>query len=246
MMGDDELKGILRHAGPPRHQELVAGDGATVEAVSSHIETHLGPIAMVWHEIVSTTIHVDVHQVAPGDGRPFHALVTSGMSDRPMKVPAGAEAFRWAELLLLLPPNWSLTSEAFHDERNYWPIRLLKVLARLPHEYDSWLGVGHSVGNGEPPRPYASGTDLCAAVLTAPVGVPEEFDRLVLSDGRSIRFWLVLPLHADELAFKMRRGMDALLERFETEHLSPIVHPHRKSVVKGARSLLRWRRLTRG
>ena len=31
------------------------------------------------------------------------------------------------------------------DEKWYWPIRLLKSLARLPIASDTWLGFGHTM-----------------------------------------------------------------------------------------------------
>jgi PAS domain-containing protein len=43
--------------------------------------------------------------------------------------------FRLAELLVCLPADWPVTEEAFEDERNYWPVRWLKQVARFVHEY---------------------------------------------------------------------------------------------------------------
>ena len=37
-----------------------------------------------------------------------------------------------AELVIALPPDWKLDGESMKEERRYWPIGLLKVLARLP------------------------------------------------------------------------------------------------------------------
>jgi hypothetical protein len=41
---------------PPHGEECI-------EQISNHIEAHLGEIAGVFHEIVSDTVHVDVHIV---------------------------------------------------------------------------------------------------------------------------------------------------------------------------------------
>ena len=35
------------------------------------------------------------------------------------------------------------------DEKWYWPIRLLKSLARLPIASDTWLGFGHTLEHEE-------------------------------------------------------------------------------------------------
>ena len=65
-----------------------------------------------------------------------------------------------AELAIALPADWKLDQESMKDEKWYWPIRLLKSLARLPINCDSWLGHGHTVENREP---FADNTKLCTA-----------------------------------------------------------------------------------
>lgn len=52
-----------------------------------------------------------------------------------------------AELAIALPPDWKLDEESMTDERWYWPVRLLKVLARLPITSNTWLGWGHTMDN---------------------------------------------------------------------------------------------------
>ena len=66
--------------------------------------------------MISDLVHIDVHWVQPTPKRPYHTLVTSGMSDKPMTVPAGAEHLRFAELMLCLPPEWQMSMEAFKQE----------------------------------------------------------------------------------------------------------------------------------
>ena len=54
------------------------------------VQRHLGPIDKVWHEILSDTVHLDVHHLPPSPGRNYHTLVTTGMSDLPMNAPPQA------------------------------------------------------------------------------------------------------------------------------------------------------------
>ena len=65
-----------------------------VDRIARHIERCLGPVESVFHELISDQVHLDVHWVKPTRGRPYHFLVTSGMSDRPMPVPAALDAPR--------------------------------------------------------------------------------------------------------------------------------------------------------
>jgi predicted Zn finger-like uncharacterized protein len=221
---------IYRHGHRQKAFTPVTGDTESIEAISGHVEAHLGPVAGVFHELVSDLVHIDVHMVGPSDDRPFHTLVTSGMSDLPMTVPEGADEWRYAELLLSLPPSWPLTEEAFRDERNYWPVRLLKVLARLPHEYNTWLGWGHTVPRGDPPQPFAPNTPLCCALLVQPLLVPDEFVQLRMPDGRTVHFYGVVPVYRQEMEFKLKHGTEALLERFAEAEVCELLDARRENL----------------
>lgn len=93
-----------------------------MERLSDHIEQHVGPIELVFHEMNSDLVHVDVHWIKATDERPFHVLVTTGMSDLPMTVPPGAEEHRFLELAIALPPDWNMNQADWRDEDHYWPI----------------------------------------------------------------------------------------------------------------------------
>jgi hypothetical protein len=206
------------------------GDPRLIERVDAHIGKHIGPVDQVFHEMVSPYVHVDVHHVPPAADRPFHALVTSGMSELPMTTPPGAEAFQYAELIVLLPPAWPLSQEAFEDEANYWPVRWLKQLARLPHEFGTWLGYGHSIPNGDPPVPFAPTTKLSGMLLATAVSLPEAASELRLDDERSVFFWTVIPLYAEEMELKLRKGADALLDKLANAGITDIIDPTRPNV----------------
>ena len=113
----------------------MSGDAELIGDISRHVCRCVGKIDVVFHEIVSDDLHIDVHHVRSSWRRRFELLVTSGMSERPMSVPDESEC-PYAELAILLPRAWPLNEEAFRNEDHYWPIRLLKFLARFPHEND--------------------------------------------------------------------------------------------------------------
>jgi len=202
------------------------GDIQAIEAVTRHIERHAGPIDFVLHESRSHLVHIDVHHVAPDGDRPFHTLVTNGMSQRAMSVPAGAEELAYGELFLLLPPEWDLSIA--------WPIRLLRELARYPHERDTCLGCGHTIQNGQSgtsARPYGDGVRFCATLLTHPVTLSAELAERRLP-GRSIHFYQLIPLFLEETRFALRHGTDALLARFAQYQMSDIVDPGRRNTCR--------------
>lgn len=221
---------IYQH-GEPTAWEAPAGE-EFIEEISAHIEAHLGPVETVFHEIVSDTVHIDVHVVKPTAECPFIRLVTSGMSDLPMTTPDRPDIPRHVELLVTLPPDWRLDQTSFEDEAWYWPIRLLKSLARLPHKHRTWLGWGHTVPNGDPPEPYADNTDLCGAILLPSITAPEAFRELHIPGEKSITFYAVVPLHEREMDLKLRSGTDALTELFGKKRVTDVVAIRRKDVTR--------------
>ena len=227
---------IWRHEDREREFELVHGDPDNIEAIEKHIETHVGESAGVYHEILSDLVHIDVHIVQANDERPFHTLITSGMSDKPMTAPE--DELRYAELAILLPADWPLTQDAFNDENHYWPIRWLKTLARLPHEYETWVGFGHTIPNGDPPEPLSEHTHLCGFILLPSVSLPEEFAQMTRPDGHICNFFTIVPLYEDEMNFKIKEGAERLLALFGKQDITDIVDLQRANVCRKRRWFL--------
>lgn len=238
MTSSKEKAPVLSMSGSPilHHGEAAPWEAAhreqSLEQISNHIEAHLGIIESVFHEIVSDTVHIDVHFIKPRQRFPFVRLVTSGMSDLPMAVPESSGVPRFAELMITLPPQWRLDQDSFKDESWYWPVRLLKELARLPHKYGTWLGFGHTLPNGDPAEPYAPNTKLCGAIVLPSVTVPDEFHTLRIDEHKEITFFSVVPLYADEMELKLREGSDKLLEKFDGNEMTDVVDPVRRSVIR--------------
>jgi uncharacterized protein CbrC (UPF0167 family) len=151
-----------------------------------------------------------------------------GMGAHRMNVPEELREHKLerAELLICLPAYWKVPNE---DERWYWPIRLLKAMARFPGENNTWLGYGHSVVGSEPAEPYAENTELCGVMLCMPYPFGQEAAVCPLPGGDEVNLYMLLPLHADEIEYKHTRAhcaedLEQLLDDF-------VVDPARESVV---------------
>lgn len=199
------------------------GDPEVIEAVDAHIAQHIAPVDMVFHEIISPDLHIDVHHVRPDRNRRFHTLVTSGMSERSMSTGEEAAEFRFVELVILLEPNWPIEHSKFGDENVYWPIRLLKTVARFPFEVGTWVGMGHSMAAANPPEPMASAMELSSAILLPPLRLGESFMYMPRDDGATTYFWTIVPLFSEELALKLEKGTDALMDALDAAGVDDIV-----------------------
>lgn len=195
--------------------------------VVAHIVRHLGTIEGVFQVPLPGGPPMDLFHVPPTEAKPFHSLVSFGMSHQPMPVPPEADDPARAELMLALPKDWRFT---LNDPHFAWPIRLLAMLAALPARSGSWLGFGHSLQNGDPPKPYAEGTGMSAVLIAPPLSTFPEFQRLELSHGETMGFHAVIPLYPAELDMKNEGGTATLLAHFDKEGVSELLDPGRTSV----------------
>ena len=202
-----------------------------MSAIEQHIQSTFGAFDQVLHELDSPDIHVDICVVPPSERRNYYTLVTMGMGAHRMNVPEELAEYKLerAELASALPPDWKLDKDSMQEQRWYWPVGLLKVLARLPISNDTWLGFGHTM---EKQSPFAEDTELCAAILTGPQDMDLDTcgEVCILPGGEEVNFYQVLPLYREEMEYKLEHDADALLERLAA--VSFVVCPDRPSCLE--------------
>lgn len=222
---------IFRYTNGEEEFKLAFGEEC-IEEISNHIEKYVGPVDMVYHELLSDTVHIDIHYVKPSKNRPFHILITSGMSDLPMSVPEGSGINPFNELMITLPEYWQVSEEAFKDPKWYWPIAQLKFMARFPHKYKTYLSIGHTMPNGDPAEPYASNTKLSGMMLMPSAFAPDDFFELKINDEKTIYFYSLIPLYSEEMDFKLKHGAQALGDKLDAAQVYDVFDVKRKNVCK--------------
>ncbi|WP_318344371.1 suppressor of fused domain protein [Flagellimonas baculiformis] len=222
---------IYRYNESEKNEFKIASEDSSIEEISNHIEKYVGEIEMVFHEIGSNQVHIDVLWVKANSERPYHTLITSGMSDLPMSQPKGVEGEEYAELTFCLPADWKLSEESFNEEANYWPIRWLLFLARFPHEYNTWLSFGHTIPNGDPAKPLTYGTKLNTIALLPSVILDEGFKELKLNN-KTIKFYSLVPLYSEEVNLKMRKGIESLFDGFDKHGVTDLLDINRPNTAK--------------
>ena len=220
--GDEDTQDEKEFSNPEVYTE------EEMNAIEGHIQQYFGPFENVFHELASPDIHVDICVVQPSAERDYYTLVTMGMGAHRMNVPEELAEYKLerAELAIALPKDWKLGHEDLKDERWYWPIRLLKTLARLPIASDTWLGFGHTMDNE---KDFAKGTKLCAAILTGPQDTEDGSEVCILPSGEEVNFYQVIPLYRDELEYKLAHDADALLDKMNG--ISFVVEPDRQDAI---------------
>jgi Suppressor of fused protein (SUFU) len=169
-----------------------------------------------------------VNVVRPCKKLPFWTLVTSGMSDLAMTIPKGISFPERIELAICLPPEWplSMTDDRWKETEFFWPIGELKSTAIYPHLYQTWLGPGHSIRGGDE---VLAGGRFEGHLIRRLSLLPDEFACCKVDDG-AIEIFGLIPLLPEEMSFKLRRGLGALLERMDAAGITELLDPKRKAV----------------
>ncbi len=205
----------------------------SVENIDSHLDHFFDDNAdiVVFDEIESELIHRDIYFIKATEDRAFHILLSCGMSAMPMKIPEDIESSELAEVMILLPKEWNLDYESFSDERNYWPIRIMKELMMLPHQNKTWLGFGHTFGH-EDDEEFAEGIGFNSVMLAHSMELSADFTQIELENNEIIDIYTLIPLYKEELEFKKQNSAYDLLERFDKFEIEEILNVGRKNVCK--------------
>lgn len=227
-----------------RYEEQEAGKlqipettGVYLEEIQAHFDSLFpGRESFVFHEIVSDIVHIDVHIMKPTPEQPFYVVFTTGMSDKPMNLPReipkkDRQALELAELYLFLPGSWDLGRPGQSASQllpsQFWPIQMLKFLARFPHMYHTWLAYGHTLPNGAEYAPFDDSTRLGGAVLSCGDG---PLSTLKAKDGRLLHFYHVIFAYREEIEYKLKYGMKQLEKVFQEKQLDLILDPQRPNL----------------
>jgi hypothetical protein len=72
---------IERHEPRDRAFKPAGGDPELIDALTAHVQRHLGDEGDVFHELVSDVVHIDVLRNGPTDDFPLHTLMTIDLLD---------------------------------------------------------------------------------------------------------------------------------------------------------------------
>lgn len=200
------------------------------DEVRAHVAAQLGPVKESL-SVGSDPDEIEILHIPPLDTRPVRTLVTVGMSDRAMTVPAGKSGPRYVELMVTLPRTWPFDEKARLEPRWKWPLDQLRAIAELPSQQSRWVGWGETFPNGDPPRPLAPNTKLCGAVIVPSLLVPQDFYELKIA-AHSIAFFSILPLYKEELELKEAKGVNHLFETLLDAGVKDFIDPRRKNVAR--------------
>ena len=206
---------LKQHGAVRPAEEAAWKPETTSDQVVDYFSRNLGPVKpQSMQEIVPTGLPIAIHAIPPSEGRDHLTLFTTGMSEQPLDVPDGGEAFRYAELMIELPGAWTLDKELLAEEVFRWPFDWLRTLARVPHDHETWLGPATIIAGSEPPEPIAPNSPFTSMLLLAE-------SEAKLTD-RTVQIYRMFPLYPEERQLEIDQGIPALLQAFDKKGIAMI------------------------
>lgn len=115
---------------------------------------------------------------------------------------------------------------------DYWPFGWLRKLGEFTHERNTWFCYGDTIPNGNPPESISDNTDFCCMLLLPPIREDEHFFELKISEEKSVRFLVVMPIYKEEMEYHLKNGFGALLEKFDQLNINDIIDINRINTCK--------------
>ena len=194
--------------------------------IVDHMTAHFGPVqSLGLQEIIPVSgVRINVIPAAHSLDDTL-ILFTTGMSDQAQTVPRGEGRYRYTELFVRLPADWSLDRDALGTPDYIWPIDWLRKLAAYPFEEDTWLGGKFTIiSNGDPPKPLAPNTQLSCMMLLCET---EEVNPIKCRDGRKVLLYSLFPLYTEERDLEKSGGLEALFNALMEHDIPMIADPGR-------------------
>ncbi|MGG7177279.1 suppressor of fused domain protein [Clostridium paraputrificum] len=195
--------------------------------IENHLEKYLGKVGGVYHEHISEIMHLDIIYFMPTKERPYYTFVTAGMSSIPMNIPANTKEDKYAELVITLPANWKIGEEDLKDIKNYWPIQLLKDIARYPFKNKSWLGPCHTIDNESDEELNLYNNSFSGVILFPNFTLDPEFSKIFINKNKTIKLHSLVPLYKEEINFKIDNGSEPLFNKFISKNINEVINLNR-------------------
>lgn len=188
--------------------------------LEKYIEDNIGHFNNVFHEIVSPDLHIDVSIIEPTEEKDYYTLVTMGMSAFKMPIPSNMGKANRAEMAIRLPKNWNIKS---NDEQDYWPIRIIKDLARFPYYDNCFFADGHYI---DWPNNFAN-TNFNAVLLSRFV----KGNNCKFNNNDEVIIYNVIPLYDSEFKFLVENGASKFFDIADDTVINSEININRNRII---------------
>ena len=193
-----------KHRNAPTKRQL--------KAWNAYVKTHFGPVKEILWDRGTSKFPIQIAVIEPIPEKNYYTLVTLGMITHKMRCPEGIP--NRLELAIRLPADWELDNIR---ERWYWPIRWLRLLARIPKMENTRFEHGHTMDNC---RNLTEDSQIRGFAFHRP---GEETSAVELSKGELFDMLCLIPIYEGELTYATNCDTEELFRRMdERMRLGPV------------------------
>lgn len=203
------------------------------EYFEGYIKRNFGEYNLVFHELYSPDVHVDILIIPPSEKSNYYKLITMGAGAYKMNVPDEIKKHDLdrAEFVAFLPPDWDMNEK---DSKYNWILRELQNLGRISINENGWIGFGHTIFNEEN-IPFSKHANFSSIILLSAQVETEGYSvDLKLPNKGTINFYQVFPLYKEEVDYIKNNGVESLSKIIpDPENFIPIIDINRKNYCEG-------------
>jgi hypothetical protein len=157
--------------------------------------------------------------------RPVTLIMTDGLSQKKMKLPAQSNEFDQVELYWALPEYWDLSD--LSNPNTNWIFHWLNKLIRHLLDKDVWLGHGHTFQC----QPLSLTMKQEYLMLMKPLIVNDVLSK-AQEATKNVGFLAIVPLFKTEFDFKQQKGTNSLVTKMTEGGVSELLDDYRESLLK--------------
>ena len=191
-------------------------------AMEEYYEEHLGEIGPTYDEFeIQEQVYGDIRMtdrldlyvdvIMPDETRNYITLITIGMSGYPMA--ETDDGYKYAELMMKLPPDWDVSEASLSDMTKNWPFRMLIKTAHLAHRFErKYVDETTVIPSGNPNDAilYFDGdTELSSVMLCRSEDIPP----FEVDEETTVDFFTLIPITEGEAELVKKTGSEAVKNR---------------------------------
>jgi ribosomal protein S27AE len=111
-------------------------------------------------------------------------------------------------------------------------------MPKYVHGNKQWFSIGHTFGNGHPPKPFAKNTDLCGFLFRFPYKeLPPTFCELKIG-RKPVYFLQILPIYKEEMEYIIQNGSVEFDKRLLEKKIPEYLELQRVNVFAGRKDMV--------
>ncbi|TXT67059.1 MAG: hypothetical protein BAJALOKI1v1_190002 [Promethearchaeota archaeon] len=137
--------------------------------IKTHIEDLIGKIEYTEYIDDDEVLPFYIYQIHQLKNKNYGVLLTSGFSLLPLAVPQELNfRFNYLEFAITIPSDFPLPVKNQKNYEFYWLIEKLRFFISYLHRDKTFFCDGHTYGNGNPPKPLTTNTEICGFLFKFP------------------------------------------------------------------------------